>query len=298
MTDAPIIDRFQETHVEPGQPLLVYHESANGLWFFVQVYNYCGWVESAKVALFEPVVWRDYCKYYQQKFIVVNCKRLCIAENYCHPQPKLLFSMGAQLPLWYGDIVQIVDMQNVCGSYVVAMPRRQADGSGRILPLLIPLCSEITIGRLPYSLANLLRQVFKVQGERYGWGGLFDSWDCSGLIMAVYSVFGFLLPRNCAVDEQPLAIKRSLDFSEKDDIISKSQMLMTVNPGGLVFTPGHVMMYLGAVSGKHYVIHSTSGGCDSRGNLLNCVLVANIQEHSSAKRSPLIEQVYAAGNFQ
>ena len=298
LSDFPLIDRFQETHIEPGQPLLVYHESADGSWVFVQIFNYCGWVEKAKVAFFEPEVWREYCNHYQNKFIVVNGKRLYIAENYCHPHPKLLFSMGAQLPLWYGSQVQIVDKQNICGSYVVAMPRRKADGSGQILPLLIPLGSEITVGRFPYTLANLLRQVFKLQGERYGWGGLFESWDCSGLIIAAYSVFGLNLPRNCAIDEQPMALKRRLDFSEKDDIISKSQMLMTINSGGLVFSPGHVMLYLGVVSDKHYVIHSTSGGCDSRGNTLNCVLVANMHEHSSAKRLRLIEQVYAAGNFQ
>jgi hypothetical protein len=298
LTDYPLIDRFQETHLEPGQPVLVYHESADGLWFFVRLFNYCGWVEKNKIALFDAAVWRDYCHHYQKECLVVTGKRLYIAEGYCSGRQKLLFSMGAQLPLWYGAPKEIVDMQNICGSYVVAVPRRHTDGSGLIVPLLIPIGSDVAVGRLPYTLANLLRQAFKLLGERYGWGGLYESWDCSGLIMAAYSVFGFRLPRNCAVEEQPKALKRRLDFSENDDIINRSQMLAAVNSGGVVFTPGHVMMYLGATCGKHYVIHSTSGGRDSRGNILNCVLVANMHEHSTSKQLRLIDQVYAAGNFQ
>jgi len=218
LEEMPLIDRFQEAHLEPGQPALIYHDSIDGQWLFVQIFNYCGWVEATKLALFAQAVWREYCDHYQSEFLVVNSKRLHITENYLATRQSLMFSMGARLPLWYGVQQKIVDLQNVCGTYVVAMPRRRSDGSGYIAPLLIPLSSDVTVGYLPFTLANLLRQAFKLQGERYGWGGLFESWDCSGLIMAAYSVFGFDLPRNCAIDEQPQALTRKLDFSENDGI--------------------------------------------------------------------------------
>ena len=298
LAESPLIDRFQETHLEPGQPALIFHTSTDGLWLFAQVFNYCGWVERAKLALFDRTVWHEYCERYQREFLVVSGKRLYIAENYCADYPSLLFSMGARLPLWYGEQQEIVDLQNVCGSYTVAMPRRQPDGSGCIVPMLIPLSSDVAVGNVPFTGANLLRQAFKMLGERYGWGGLFESWDCSGLVVAAYSVFGFNLPRNCAIDEQPSALIRKLDFSENDDIMNKSQKLATLIPGGVIFTPGHVMIYLGSVADKPYVIHSTSGGRDSNGNILNCVLVANLHEHSTVMQLRLIDQVYAAGNYQ
>ena len=289
--DYPIIDRFQETHVEPGQPLVIYHESADGQWYFGQLHNYCGWFECSAVAQFAKAAWLEYVDAYEKQPLVITAKRLYIAPRYEHPHRTVLFGMGARLPLWYGATATTTGLQCVHGCYVAAFPMRLADGQGAIVPLLVQCSDDVNAGFLELTRANILVQAFKLQGERYGWGGMYQSWDCSSLVCSVYNCFGLLLPRNCSPDEQRAALKLSCEV----DAENIRQQLEKLRSGAVVFADGHVMLYLGACEKDFYVLHSTSGSLDCAGNALNCVLVYNLCAHTPA--GILLERINLAGEF-
>ena len=50
-TSSNDFDRWQETGLEVAQGCLIYHESLDGKWLFVQVFNYNGWVLKDKVTI-------------------------------------------------------------------------------------------------------------------------------------------------------------------------------------------------------------------------------------------------------
>src|SRR5690606_20033299 len=45
------IDRFQESGVFPGTPVVIAHASADGLWWFVVSPRYAAWIEKQYIAI-------------------------------------------------------------------------------------------------------------------------------------------------------------------------------------------------------------------------------------------------------
>ena len=120
----------------------------------------------------------------------------------------------------------------------------------------IPADDTVNKGWLPYSENNLIRQAFRFLGDLYGWGGLEEGVDCALFTADVYRSVGVDFPVDA--EEQRLAVPVSLDL-EKMDEKTKFGAITKLHPGDLLFTDGHVMMYLGRDdSGEPYVIHAGS----------------------------------------
>lgn len=294
-------DLFQETAVDPAEPVLVLHRSSSGEWYFVQVYNYRGWMPAANVALADcREEWQSYLD--ASSFLVVTGSRLRLGYNPYSPElSELEFSMGAKIPLAdRKEIPQAVDNQSPCGNYVVKLPVRLGSGGLAFKPALVPLGSDVNQGFLPCTRANIIRQAFKMQGERYGWGGMFNSRDCSAFVLDVFRSFGFRFPRNA--DEQEASAGKTVSFPGKDEQ-ERSRLLKGLPAGALLYLPGHVMLYLGEYKGSHYVIHSISACGDpkkknSDGTLgripLNGVVVTDLSLRRVSNGKTLLESLTTA----
>ena len=55
---------------------------------------------------------------------------------------------------------------------------------------------DVSVGYLSLTNEEIIKQAFKCLGDRYGWGGMLESRDCSSYIREVYRCFGWILPRN------------------------------------------------------------------------------------------------------
>lgn len=239
-------DIFQETAVNPAEPVIILHQSLDKEWFFVQTSNYRGWIAVNDVAVADS--YEEWVKYIDEPlFLTVISNKLSVVVDSKGDVP-LLFEMGAKIPL-----LAEKNSKDNAPSFVARVPMRNSLGKLSFANVSIPKASDVTLGYLPYTRANIIYQAFKFMGQPYGWGGLKDSVDCSSLTMDVYRTFGFKLPRNA--DEQEVQIGRtvSLENASRQDLDIK---LDTLQAGATFHMDGHVMLYLGREGKKFYIIHS------------------------------------------
>jgi hypothetical protein len=173
---------------------------------------------------------------------------------------NLQLDMGVRVPVlmdWPG--AQAVNGQAAYTSDVIELPVRNDDGSLRIVQALLPYTNDVAADYLPLTRANLLRQAFKFLGERYGWGHSFGTRDCSGFVSEVYRSFGVQLPRNTRDQSVSPALNR-IALKPTDGRSKRLAIVRDLQPGDLVYIPGHVMMVIGNDNGVPYVIHDTNGG--------------------------------------
>ena len=247
-------DMFQETAVNPAEAVLVLHKSLDGEWYLVQAYNYLGWIPAADLAITESKTkWAEYVN--AAKFLLVTDNKLSLGFNPYTPEiSELELYMGTKLPLVDDEeMMTMVDNQSVAGNYAVKLPVRGIDGELTFKTALIPVSEDVSEGYLPYTRANIIKQAFKAQGERYGWGGMHKARDCSAYVMDIYKCFGFLLPRN--TDEQELTAGKTVQFEDTLSTEQRSTLIDNLQPGAVLHTNTHEMLYLGKHNGNYYVIH-------------------------------------------
>ena len=241
-------DRYTMSLIKLWEPLLVLHSSKSGAWCYVMSKNCAGWVKTDGLAFCDKHTLK---KYHEMPYLTVTGAKI---------YPRLGLT-GKRLELQLGTRLPIAEKpSSVCGighwsSYTVLLPARSKHGKFCEKKLLIPFSADVCKGNLAYTQENLLRTAFKLLGEQYGWGGNFMQWDCSALIHDVYSVFGFELPRNSSAQARIPCFHADCKAMSDDE---KEKLLATLYSGALLQMPGHIMLYLGTVRGKPYILHATA----------------------------------------
>ncbi len=252
------LDRFQENGLFPADVVAVLHESADGEWYFVQSYNYAAWVIKDKVVIGDRekiLQYRDATDF----LIVAGGKVTTNFNPKVEAISELQLDMGVRLPLLDADSIEhSIDGQNPRSSFPVRLPTRGKSGELEFRTALIARNQDVCVGYMPFTRRNIIHQSFKFLGERYGWGHAYNARDCSGLVMEVYKTFGILLPRNSA-QQRSSPIGQDIRISGSDSAEAKLKVLATCDVGDLLYSPGHVMLFLGSIDGEPYVIHSLFG---------------------------------------
>ena len=228
-----LFDRLQGTALDPAEPVALLSESADGKMFFAQSRNYHGWVEREAVALATRQQLLAYAQ--PQAFLVVTTNRVSVAGE--------LYQLGATLPL----------RQVKADGWTVTVPVADREGRLREKTAQVKRSASFHQGWLPCTRGNLLRMGFTCLGDKYDWGGMTDSVDCSSFVGNVYRTVGIELPRDA--DEQEEAAPLSLDFAEAED---RLELLRHAAPGDLLFRDGHVMLYLGEGASGPAILHAFS----------------------------------------
>ena len=239
-------DNIQSGVLLPAEAALVLHESADSLWYYVQGYNCSGWVLAEDIALTQDrTLWLDFLQ--GRDFLLICANRMPV-ENAIESGIAQSLYMGTRLPL-----LEVQRSGDVINAYVVGMPRRSVSGTLEVFPYTISSDLDVYEGYLPYTSRSALQQGFKCLGDVYGWGGMYDSRDCSSFTGDIYRCFGMALGRNTTWQPKCAGIyydTENLSHDERVDLIED------LESGALLFFPGHVMLYLGASQGDFYVLHS------------------------------------------
>ena len=291
------IDRFQESALFPGDPLVITHESADGEWYFVVSRRYAAWIEKQYVAeggRDEVFAWGR-----AEPFLVVTgatANTVYAPENPRVSEVQL--EMGVRVPVLQGfPPGERINGQVPAAHHVIELPVRGDDGALAFEPALLPRSADVADDYLPLTGANIIRQAFKFLGERYGWGHSYNARDCSGFVSEIYRSFGVLIPRNTSRQSISPALNR-LGFTADDDHQARLRALAEARPGDLIYIPGHVMMVIGHVDGEVFVIHDTAGMSwlpDPEGGLvrlgLNGVVVTPVLPMMSNATTPTVDRI-------
>ncbi|HAG70137.1 MAG TPA: hypothetical protein DCL38_09235 [Lachnospiraceae bacterium] len=235
--------------------------------------NCTGWVAARDIAICSGKdEWLEAFKIDPSKedFIVVT-------QNQIRLEPSISVPELSEIKLTFATILKTVPEDKIPESmgergpwnnHVVYLPVRDENGSYVRCIGLISQHYEVSTGFLKLTQAQLLRVAFNSLGDRYGWGGMLDSMDCSLYTRNVYRCFGISIPRNTSW--QQMIPGRRISLEEKS-AQEKLEIIQRLPAGTLLYFPGHTMIYTGTdvCNGQKmgYVISDTGTLSDSTGEL-------------------------------
>ncbi len=251
-------DAAQNSGILMNEPVLVLWKSLDEKWLYVYT-GYCyGWIHKEDIAYCTDEQFERYFDYTSRDdFVTVVVNRVQLTADYLSRDsirkdcPELL--MGTYLNLAEikpEDAAARFGGRVPYASWIVEIPQRKKDGTLGFACMAVPagICKR---GLLPYTQENVIRLAFMPLGERYGWGGMADSRDCSEYLMDIFRCFGFNLPRNSRT--QLSVPGKTVDFKDIADS-EKLNAVKNLEPGTIMGFPGHVFLYLGTAGNKPYVI--------------------------------------------
>lgn len=239
-------DALQETELDPGEPVVVLHQSANKFFYYIQSLNYSGWISTFNVALTDAKTWRQFAD--PEEFLVVTDSNLTLKIG----SEQVVYQQGSKLPLLRSSEV-----------YQVLTPMRKKDGTLMTEELFIKKDNTaVHEGYLPYTSNNIIRSAFKFYGMPYGWGGMKKSVDCSSLLFNAYRTVGITLPRNADEQETTAGVIHSLDGQTDGQKLAVIDQLM---PGSGLYMDGHCLMYLGSINNEPYGLHALGSYVNAKG---------------------------------
>ena len=161
--DDVLFDMNVESAVKIWEPLAVLHESADGEYYFVESPYCAGWIKKEKVALSDRKTLKELAA---RDFYMVTGSRVTSDVRTSAPDAgRREFFMGTRLPA--ADEEESIGGVSAIFGHGVLVPERGADGSLRVVTDLLPRGADLSRGCLPYTQANVLKQAFKMLGERY-----------------------------------------------------------------------------------------------------------------------------------
>jgi len=235
-------DRFQADRLDSGTALAVLHYTSDRSWCYVETGCARGWVRPNDVAVGTREEVRTFA---DAPPLVVTGDSIPFFLDRDLGRFVFDLPMGARLPFAgrEGNVLRVL------------LPWRDVRGSLIVIDGYVRSGADVREGWLPYTMAAVIRQAFKLRESRYSWGGLHEGRDCSRFIMDVFRCFGFQMPRD-SYRQAAFAGNRRLDVvkrTEKEKITLLERHRHTPT---LLYMKGHIMLFLGVVDGRAYAIHS------------------------------------------
>lgn len=225
-------DVIQETELHINTPVIIIHESKDKKWSFVISPTYVGWVMTDNIA---------YAKEEDFNYFINNPSFGIITTSFLEVNDTFL-DMGVKLPYIKAD-------EN---GYLFSLPIKK--GNNYVDKKIITISRDKAhIGYLAYTKRNVYIEAFKYDKVNYSWGGMDYGVDCSSYISNIYKTFGFVFPRNTS--SQSGSAPRKIDV--RDFSFDKKKEILNSNYPSLLFEDGHVMMYLGTLNDRYYIIHAS-----------------------------------------
>ena len=241
-----------------NDPVLIYLTSADGKYYMARSRDCSGWLPVEDVALCaDKDEWLSAWDLPSEKLLVVYGNKAYTDTSNTHPETaRRMLTQGTALELVDGlEADQLVTNRSPYHNYVVWLPVRRDDGSYEKQMALIPETAKVSVGYLPLTPENIAKVSLACLGDVYGWGGMLDGEDCSGMVRTVYSCFGLHIGRN-GTWQWPADMEK-IDMTDMS--VEEKRLILDKLPlGAALCFSGHEMIYLGKVDGNYYVVSTVS----------------------------------------
>ncbi|WDL97600.1 NlpC/P60 family protein [Alicyclobacillus sp. ALC3] len=280
--DTAEFDRLLDTTLHTFEPVVIVGASQDRNWYYVYSRTYHGFVCARKIATTD---WSTFAQYKPSQGFTVAV--VTAPHTITAPQPYDAAVMARTVE--FAAVLPTTDSHSLgnqlnLGHAPVLLPVRRADGTLELHPAYLP-ATDVHVGCLGLSRANCLSLGFSLLYQRYGWGGRLGVHDCSSFVMDIYRAMGVQLPRDTRAQEASLPSPVSfIELTEAERI----ECLTRMQPGDVLYMPGHVMMYLGMFEGRPYVLHDfqsyVDGGIEVH---VNQVMVSTLDIQTSQGKTYL-----------
>ncbi len=241
-----------------NDPLLLYLTSADGKYYLARSRDCSGWIRAEDVAICaDKEEWLSAWDLPSEQLLVVYGNKVYTDASNTHPETaRRMLTQGSALEL-VTDLKpdQLINNRSPYHNYVVYLPVRRSDGSYEKQLALIPETAKVSVGYLPLTLENFVMVNLNNLGDAYGWGGMMDVEDCSGMVRTACACFGMQIGRNTTwqweMDMEKVDMT-NMSMEEKRLILDQLPM------GCILAFPGHEVVYLGKADENYYVISSVS----------------------------------------
>ncbi|HRS10819.1 MAG TPA: SH3 domain-containing protein [Sedimentisphaerales bacterium] len=276
-------DQVQNSALDIGTPVAILHTSADRQWHYTMGPSSDGWIETGKLALCSQEQLRDIMG---RPFVTVVRAKGNVYLDAKLTQYHGFVRMGSRL---------FLSDDNAQGVVGVVLPARADDGALEVRTGYLKR-QEVVAGTLSCTPRHIIEQAFEMLNTPYGWGGANGQQDCSQFVQEVFATVGVQLPRNSS---DQACVGRLLGGFRPDDSDDKKQQAVVTQaiPGAsLLHMKGHVMLYIGEVAGRPYVIHDVwayrqaSGDADAI-RVINRVAVTDLHLGEGSRIGSLLHRL-------
>lgn len=230
-------DNLQESSAPAGMPVLVTLVSRDRKWLLVETNHLIGWVPATDIAAVDPEFMRTW---ENGRYVTIVRDKTPVKDG-----KRVLFRapLGALFPKAGEDGEQTWIWTAVRDSRGKALLRKGA------------IAKEASAEKpLPFTPRQVARLAREMAGEPYGWGGLDGKRDCSALTRDLFAPFGLWLPRNSGEQAQT---GKFTSFANLSSAEKEARIVLDGVPWRtLLWTRGHIMLYIGVHQGKPLIFHN------------------------------------------
>jgi len=292
----PDFDYQNLSTIRVNEPMVIRARSADGNYYCVLTDSASGWVKAADVALCaDRAQWLAAWDIPADKAVVIYGDKVWTAASNFQPETsKRMLTMGTVLELAdWPDPETLAANRATYYNHVVYLPVREEDGSYGKRAALLPAVADVSLGYLPLTGENLAQVALNALGGAYGWGGMLESNDCSGLLRDIYHCFGLTMPRNTTWQTAMAAAKADLTGCSTEE---KCRILDALPLGSALYFKGHTMLYLGHEGQQYYVLSSVSNMMNTAGEKVQRIrgVVLNTLDVKRASGKTWLQDLHTA----
>ena len=232
-------DYSQNSSVHINTPLAISHYSLDKQWVYAQTSFASGWIKVEDIAFVTP---NFQTQFRNNDYSITVKDNLNLSDDNGHIS---LVKIGSIFP---------IDPETK--KYLIA--KKDEKGYAYLSKVTvndIDIIAHKPIKFNPYNIAYISKQLV---GEPYGWGGGYETRDCSALTKDFFAPFGIYLARNSRQQanngNEFISLKGLNTKTKQQTILANAKPFRS-----LLFVPGHITLYLGEQKGEPIILHNYWG---------------------------------------
>ena len=232
-------DYSQNSSVHINTPLAISHYSLDKQWVYAQTSFASGWIKIEDIAFVTP---NFQTQFRNNDYSITVKDNLDLSDDNGHIS---LVKIGSIFP---------IDPETK--KYLIA--KKDEKGYAYLSKVTVNDIDIIAHKPIKFNQYNIAYISKQLVGEPYGWGGGYETRDCSALTKDFFAPFGIYLARNSR--QQANNGNEFISLKGLNTKTKQKTILANAKPfRSLLFVPGHITLYLGEQKGEPIILHNYWG---------------------------------------